>query len=147
MAQPDPRDSNIAPLFTRLSSAVSDRYRIERELGAGGMATVYLAADLRHRRNVAVKVLRPELAATLGPDRLLHDCSALVGDFGIALAVSNSAGNRMTEYLPAVVPHANYDESPDGAHLLVLKGERQRLLVVHNWGVEARARLRNREQH
>jgi serine/threonine-protein kinase len=73
MARPDPRDSDPAPLFTRLSSAVSDRYRIERELGAGGMATVYLAADLRHRRNVAVKVLRPELAATLGPDRFLRE--------------------------------------------------------------------------
>ncbi len=73
MARPDPRDSDPASLFTRLSSAVSDRYRIERELGAGGMATVYLAADLRHRRNVAVKVLRPELAATLGPDRFLRE--------------------------------------------------------------------------
>ena len=53
----------------RLSSALADRYRIERELGQGGMATVYLAEDLKHRRKVAVKVLRPELAATLGPDR------------------------------------------------------------------------------
>ncbi len=53
----------------RLSAALSDRYRLERELGAGGMATVYLAEDLKHHRKVAVKVLRPELAATLGPDR------------------------------------------------------------------------------
>src|SRR5690606_40760529 len=53
----------------RLSAALADRYRIERELGQGGMATVYLAEDLKHRRKVAVKVLRPELAATLGPDR------------------------------------------------------------------------------
>ncbi len=53
----------------RLASALADRYRIERELGQGGMATVYLAEDLKHRRKVAVKVLRPELAATLGPDR------------------------------------------------------------------------------
>ena len=46
----------------RLSAALADRYRIERELGAGGMATVYLAQDLKHDRQVAVKVLRPELA-------------------------------------------------------------------------------------
>ncbi|HKV75785.1 MAG TPA: protein kinase [Gemmatimonadales bacterium] len=52
-----------------LQSALADRYTIERELGSGGMATVYLAEDLKHRRKVAVKVLRPELAATLGPDR------------------------------------------------------------------------------
>ncbi|HTO73361.1 MAG TPA: protein kinase [Gemmatimonadales bacterium] len=52
-----------------LASALSDRYTLERELGAGGMATVYLAEDIKHRRKVAVKVLRPELAATLGPDR------------------------------------------------------------------------------
>lgn len=47
----------------RLTSALADRYRVERELGAGGMATVYLAEDLKHDRQVAIKVLRPELAA------------------------------------------------------------------------------------
>ena len=167
---------------TRLAEALADRYRIERELGAGGMATVYLAHDLRHDRSVAVKVLRPELAAVIGAERflaeikttaalqhphilplfdsgqadsflfyvmpliegeslrdrlkrehqlpvddavrlakeigsalgyahrhgvihrdikpeniLLHDGSALVADFGIALAVSQAGGNRMTE--------------------------------------------------
>ena len=167
---------------SRLAEALADRYRIERELGAGGMATVYLAQDLRHDRRVAVKVLRPELAAVIGAERflaeikttaalqhphilplfdsgqadgylfyvmpliegeslrdrlrrehqlavddavrltkeigsaldyahrhgvihrdikpeniLLHDGSALVADFGIALAVSQAGGNRMTE--------------------------------------------------
>jgi serine/threonine-protein kinase len=57
----------------RLSAALADRYRIERELGAGGMATVYLAEDLRHHRKVALKVLRPELAAVIGADRFLHE--------------------------------------------------------------------------
>ena len=47
----------------RLKSALADRYAIERELVAGGMATVYLADDLKHERQVAIKVLRPELAA------------------------------------------------------------------------------------
>ena len=50
-----------------------DRYRIERELGAGGMATVYLAEDLRHHRRVAIKLLHPELSAMLGPDRFLKE--------------------------------------------------------------------------
>jgi len=166
----------------RLAAAIADRYRIERELGAGGMATVYLAHDLRHHRQVAVKVLKPELAAVIGAERflseirttanlqhphilplfdsgetsgqlyyvmpfvdgislrdrltrekqlpipdavriatevasaldyahrhgiihrdikpeniLLHDGSALVADFGIALAASKAGGSRMTE--------------------------------------------------
>ena len=56
-----------------LAAALADRYRIERELGQGGMATVYLAHDLKHDRKVAVKVLRPELAAALGADRFLNE--------------------------------------------------------------------------
>jgi len=52
---------------------LADRYTIERELGAGGMATVYLAHDLRHDRRVALKVLRPDLAASLGPERFLRE--------------------------------------------------------------------------
>ena len=55
----------------RLSSALAERYRIERELGAGGMATVYLAEDLKHDRKVAIKVLKPELAAVLGAERFV----------------------------------------------------------------------------
>ncbi|HSM15379.1 MAG TPA: serine/threonine-protein kinase, partial [Gemmatimonadales bacterium] len=58
---------------SKLAEALSGRYTIERELGAGGMATVYLAEDMKHRRNVAVKVLRAELAATVGPDRFLRE--------------------------------------------------------------------------
>ncbi len=59
--------------FARLAAALADRYRIERELGAGGMATVYLAEDLKHRRRVAVKVLKPELAAVLGAERFVQE--------------------------------------------------------------------------
>jgi serine/threonine-protein kinase len=61
-----------APL-DRLSVALADRYRIERELGAGGMATVYLAHDVRHDRKVALKVLRRELAAVIGAERFLAE--------------------------------------------------------------------------
>jgi serine/threonine protein kinase len=57
----------------RLTAVLDDRYRIERELGSGGMATVYLALDLKHQREVALKVLRPELAAVLGAERFLQE--------------------------------------------------------------------------
>jgi len=58
-------------IFGDVAAALSDRYRIERELGTGGMATVYLAADLKHDRKVAIKVLKPELAAVLGAERFV----------------------------------------------------------------------------
>jgi serine/threonine-protein kinase len=57
------------------AAALADRFRLERELGRGGMATVYLARDLRHDRPVALKVVRPELAASLGPERFLREIS------------------------------------------------------------------------
>jgi len=70
---PDPsafaRDDRIAAL----ADALTERYRLERELGAGGMATVYLAEDVRHHRKVAIKVLHPELSAVLGPERFLKE--------------------------------------------------------------------------
>ena len=56
-----------------LTAALADRYRLERELGQGGMATVYLAHDLKHDRQVAIKVLHPELAHALGPERFLRE--------------------------------------------------------------------------
>ncbi len=63
----------MTDLFERLKLALSDRYTIERKLGAGGMATVYLAYDVKHDRKVAVKVLRPELAAVIGTERFLNE--------------------------------------------------------------------------
>jgi Tol biopolymer transport system component len=63
----------VSTIPERLSAALTDRYRIERELGQGGMATVYLALDLKHDRNVALKVLKPELAAVLGAERFLAE--------------------------------------------------------------------------
>ena len=58
---------------TRLNTALEGRYAIERELGEGGMATVYLADDLKHERKVALKVLKPELAAVVGAERFLAE--------------------------------------------------------------------------
>jgi serine/threonine-protein kinase len=63
----------VADLLAHLQAALSDRYAVEREIGRGGMATVYLARDLRHRRPVALKVLHPELAFALGADRFLRE--------------------------------------------------------------------------
>ena len=62
-----------------LSDALADRYRIEREIGAGGMATVYLAQDLKHQRSVAVKVLDPQLAASVGAERFLREIRITAG--------------------------------------------------------------------
>ncbi len=63
----------MAGPLDRLQAVLADRYAIEREIGSGGMATVYLAEDLKHHRQVAIKVLRPDLAATLGPERFLRE--------------------------------------------------------------------------
>ncbi len=63
----------MSDAVTRLNAALESRYTIERELGEGGMATVYLAKDLKHNRNVALKVLKPELAAVVGAERFLAE--------------------------------------------------------------------------
>jgi serine/threonine-protein kinase len=63
----------MTSLPPRISGALSGHYRLEQEIGAGGMATVYLAEDLRHDRRVALKVLRPELAAVIGAERFLAE--------------------------------------------------------------------------
>jgi eukaryotic-like serine/threonine-protein kinase len=60
-------------MIQHLNDALEGRYRLEREVGEGGMATVYLAEDIRHGRRVAVKVLRPELTAVVGAERFLAE--------------------------------------------------------------------------
>jgi serine/threonine protein kinase len=62
----------LSDALSRLQAALADHYRIERELGRGGMAIVYLAQDIRHDRPVALKVLHPELAETIGTERFLR---------------------------------------------------------------------------
>jgi serine/threonine-protein kinase len=63
----------VAGFPTELETGLADRYRLERELGRGGMARVYLAHDLKHDRPVALKVLHPDLGATLGAERFLRE--------------------------------------------------------------------------
>ncbi|MEP6574044.1 MAG: protein kinase [Gemmatimonadota bacterium] len=206
----------MTDMLARLTTSLSDRYRIERELGQGGMATVYLAEDLKHERKVAIKVLRPELAAVIGAERflreiktiatlqhphilglidsgevngtayyvmpfvegeslrdrlnrekqlpindairiaievagaldyahrhgvihrdikpeniLLHDGSALVADFGIALAVSSAGGSRMTETgMSLGTPHYMSPEQAMGEREITARSDVYALGVV-----------------
>ena len=66
-------DARVTDLFEQLRTALADRYAIERKIGEGGMATVYFARDLAEPRDVAIKVLRPELAASIGGDRFVRE--------------------------------------------------------------------------
>ena len=92
-------------VISRLGAAISDRYRIERELGTGGMATVYLAEDVRHRRKVALKVLHPELSAVLGPERFLKEIeltASLQHPHILPLFDSGSADGQLFYVMPFV---------------------------------------------
>ena len=89
----------------RISTALADRYQILSHLGEGGMATVYLAEDLKHGRKVAVKVLRPELAAVIGADRFLHEIkltAALQHPNILALYDSGAADSFLFYVMPYV---------------------------------------------
>ncbi|HEX6643398.1 MAG TPA: protein kinase [Gemmatimonadales bacterium] len=90
----------------RLTAALADRYRLERELGQGGMATVYLAEDLRHEREVAIKVLHPDLGATLGSDRFLSEIrttARLQHPHILPLLDSGEAGGLLYYVMPRVM--------------------------------------------
>ena len=89
----------------RLTAALADRYRIERELGAGGMATVYLAHDRKHDRKVAIKVLKPELAAVLGAERFVQEIkttAALSHPHILPLFDSGEAGGFLYYVMPYI---------------------------------------------
>ena len=97
-----------------LTAALSDRYRIERELGQGGMATVYLARDLKHDRDVAIKVLHPDLARSLTGDRFLREIgitARLNHPHILALLDSGVAGDG--EFLYYVMPVATGESLRD----------------------------------
>src|SRR5215211_5698708 len=87
-----------------LATTLASHYHIERELGAGGMATVYLARDLKHDRDVAIKVLHPDLAESLGRERFLreiHLAAALTHPHILPLFDSGDAGGRMYYVMPS----------------------------------------------
>jgi TolB-like protein len=95
----------MSEITSRLSAALADRYRIESLLGEGGMATVYLAEDLKHQRKVALKVLRPELAAAVGPERFLREIAVTAGlhhPHVLSLFDSGEADGFLFYVMPAV---------------------------------------------
>jgi len=95
----------MSALLEQLKTALADRYRVEREIGQGGMATVYLAQDLRHQRPVAVKVLHPQLALSLGPDRFLREiqiAARLQHPHIVPLYDSGQAGDFLYYVMPFV---------------------------------------------
>jgi len=95
----------LTPDAQRLGAALADRYRIERELGAGGMATVYLAHDLKHDRDVAIKVLHPDLGAVLGGERFLIEIrttARLQHPHILPLLDSGDAGGLLYYVMPVV---------------------------------------------
>jgi len=93
------------PALLELKSGLAGRYRLERELGSGGMATVYLAHDLRHDRPVALKVLRPELAASLGPERFkreIHTAASLQHPHILSVHDSGETAGQLWFTMPFV---------------------------------------------
>src|SRR5215831_18043690 len=88
-----------------LADALSGRYRIDRQIGVGGMATVYLARDLRHDRDVAIKVLKPDLAAVVGPDRFVKEIRTIAHlkhPHILPLFDSGSAGGFLFYVMPYI---------------------------------------------
>jgi serine/threonine-protein kinase len=104
------------PETSPLAQALSDRHVIERELGQGGMATVYLAHDVKHDRKVALKVLRPELAAVLGAERFLYEIRVtanLQHPQFLQLLDSRTAVGETGEFLYYVVPYVEGESLRD----------------------------------
>jgi eukaryotic-like serine/threonine-protein kinase len=134
----------MTELTSRLQAALADRYRIERELGQGGMATVYLAEDLKHHRRVAVKVLRPELAATLGPERFAREievAARLQHPHILGLLDSGDADGYFYYVMPFVEGETLRDRLTRGGELPVPEAVRllgeiaEALSVAHRAGV------------
>ncbi|HSG08160.1 MAG TPA: protein kinase [Longimicrobiales bacterium] len=111
----------------RLASALADRYRIERELGEGGMATVYLAEDLKHQRKVAIKVLKPELAAVLGAERFIQEITTtaqLQHPHILPLFDSGAADGFLFYVMPYIEGETLRDRLNREKHLSVEEGVR-----------------------
>jgi serine/threonine-protein kinase len=104
-ASPAPRTETSQAPLSRLTTALADRYKVERRLGAGAMAIVALAHDLRHHRRVAIKVLRPELACLMGPERFLREIdisASLVHPHILPLHDSGEADGLLYYVMPYV---------------------------------------------
>jgi eukaryotic-like serine/threonine-protein kinase len=137
-------DSTLSDILSRLSSALGDRYLLERELGQGGMATVYLARDHKHHRMVAIKVLRPELAASLGSERFLHEIEIAAGlqhPHILPLLDSGEADGFLYYVMPFVEGESLRERLDRGGELPVSTGVRilaeiaEALAYAHSRGV------------
>jgi eukaryotic-like serine/threonine-protein kinase len=131
-------------LSDRLKSALSDRYRIDRELGAGGMATVFLAQDLKHDRQVAIKVLREDVSASLGTERFLREikvAAALQHPHILPLYDSGDAAGLLYYVMPFVDGQSLRDklvrqgEFPVGDAVRILRDIADALSEAHRHGV------------
>jgi serine/threonine-protein kinase len=131
-------------VLDRLKAALADRYLIERELGAGGMATVYLAEDVKHNRKVAVKVLRPELGASLGAERFLREiqiAAQLTHPNILTLIDSGEADGLLYYVMPYVEGESLRDrldrekQLPLEDALLVTREVADALSLAHSHGV------------
>ncbi|MEO5590445.1 MAG: serine/threonine-protein kinase, partial [Gemmatimonadaceae bacterium] len=127
-----------------LESALLSSYRLDRELGQGGMATVYLATDLRHERRVALKVLHPELSSALGPDRFLREIK-LVARLNhphiVPLFDSGEAGGYLYYVMPVVEGETLRDrllregQIPVEESLLIVRGIASALDYAHRQNI------------
>jgi len=104
----------MADLLEKLKAALADRYTIKGELGSGGMATVYLAHDVKHDRKVAVKVLRPELAAVLGAERFLNEIKVTANLQHPHILPLHDSGEA-DSFLYYVMPYVEGVSAVDGA--------------------------------
>ncbi len=130
----------VEDLLERLKSALADRNTIEREIGSGGMATVYLAEDLKHHRKVAVKVLRPELAAAPGPERFLREIeieARLTHPHILPLYDSGEAGGFLYYVMPYIEGESLRDRLDREKQLPVQRGPRHR--PVRSFGAHIQA--------
>ncbi|HKI95128.1 MAG TPA: protein kinase [Gemmatimonadales bacterium] len=108
-------------MLERLQRALADRYHLERELGSGGMATVYLAEDLKHHRRVAIKVLRPEIGAALGAERFLREIETtanlrhphILPLYDSGRAETGGGGRGRAEFLYYVMPYVEGESLRD----------------------------------
>ena len=134
----------MSDTLTRLTAALSDRYRLDRELGAGGMATVYLAHDLKHERDVAIKVLHPDLGAALGVERFLSEIrttARLQHPNILALLDSGEADGLLYYVMPLVVGETLRDrlererQLPLEAALRIASEVADALAYAHRQGV------------
>jgi tRNA A-37 threonylcarbamoyl transferase component Bud32/Tol biopolymer transport system component len=134
----------VSEHLERLRQALADRYRMERELGQGGMATVYLAEDLRHQRKVALKVLRPELAAALGGERFHREiqiAAQLQHPHILPLLDSGEAAGLLYYVMPFVEGHslrerlAREGALPVGDTVHILRDVVDALTEAHAHGV------------